>query len=110
MFLVIIKFVCGCVRYLLLFVMTLLIAVLWPTNGVLFPHYLGGFLSNVRSLISSSFSGDGKKLKSEDEIHEYEEIWDAEGSMHLIKKTFKMSSTCSSESASVERYAPVREN
>lgn len=89
--------------YLLLFVMTLLFAVLWPTNGVLFLHYLGGFLSNVRSLISSSFSGDGKKLKSEDEIYEYEEIWDAEGSMHLIKKSFKVSSTCSSESASVER-------
>ncbi|KAL3351851.1 hypothetical protein AABB24_020102 [Solanum stoloniferum] len=89
--------------YILLFVMTLLIAVLWPTNGVLFPHYLDGFLMNVRGLISSSFSGGGKKLKSEDEIYEYEEIWDAEGSMHLIKKTFKVSSTCSSDSASVER-------
>ncbi|KAH0736462.1 hypothetical protein KY285_012169 [Solanum tuberosum] len=89
--------------YILLFVMTLLIAVLWPTNGVLFPHYLDGFLRNVRGLISSSFSGGGKKLKSEDEIYEYEEIWDAEGSMHLIKKTFKVSSTCSSDSASVER-------
>lgn len=89
--------------YLFLFVMTLLIAVLWPTNGILIPHYLGEFLRNIRSLISSSFSGGGKKLKSEDEIYEYEEIWDAEGSMHLIKKTFKVSSTCSSESASVER-------
>ncbi|KAH0736463.1 hypothetical protein KY285_012170 [Solanum tuberosum] len=89
--------------YILLFVMTLLIAVLWPTNGVLFPHYLDGFLRNVRGLISSSFSGGGEKLKSEDEIYEYEEIWDAEGSMHLIKKTFKVSSTCSSDSASVER-------
>ncbi|CAN4095172.1 unnamed protein product [Withania somnifera] len=89
--------------YLFLFVTTLLIAVLWPPNGVFFPHYLGGFLRNIRSLISSSFSGGGKKLKSEDEIYEYEEIWDAEGSMHLIKKTFKVPSTCASESASVER-------
>ncbi|XP_070016153.1 uncharacterized protein C630.12 [Nicotiana sylvestris] len=89
--------------YLVLFVMTVLIAVLWPTNGVLFPHYLGEFLKNIRSLISSSFSGGGTKLKSEDEIYEYEEIWDAEGSMHLIKKTFKVSSACSSESALVER-------
>lgn len=97
------KVVCGCVRYLVLFVMTVLIAVLWPTNGVLFPHYLGEFLKNIRSLISSSFSGGGTKLKSEDEIYEYEEIWDAEGSMHLIKKTFKVSSACSSESALVER-------
>lgn len=103
MFLVILNFVYECVRYLLLFVMTLLIAVLSPTNGVLFPHYLSGFLRNVRSLISSSFSGGEKKLKNEDEIYEYEEIWDAEGSMHLIKKTFKVSSTCSSDSTSVER-------
>ncbi|KAK4373898.1 hypothetical protein RND71_004575 [Anisodus tanguticus] len=89
--------------YLFLFVMTLLIAVLWPTNGMLFPHYLDGFLRNIRSLISSSFSGGEKKLKNEDEIYEYEEIWDAEGSMHLIKKTFKVSSTHSGKSASVER-------
>lgn len=51
--------------------------------------------------VFKSFSSVVKE-KNEDENCEYEEIWDAEGSMHLIKKTKKEVSVLN-ESSSVER-------
>lgn len=43
------------------------------------------------------------KEKTEDENCEYEEIWDAEGTMHLIKKKKKVSSVVLNERSSLER-------
>lgn len=57
----------------------------------------------TRSLISSNILRSGAKEKNEDENCEYEMIWDAEGSMHLVKKTSKAPLTRSSERGLSER-------
>ncbi|CAH9076975.1 unnamed protein product [Cuscuta europaea] len=85
--------------YLVLLIMTVLSIFFWPTNGFPFLHHLGEYMKNV---VSFSMSGGGTKEKNDDEIYEYEEVWDAEGSMHLIRKASKAPPTHSSQS-SVER-------
>lgn len=88
-------------RYLCLFAMTLVIVLLWPANEVVISRKLGDVMASIRSLYSSF--RNAVKEKNEDENCEYEEMWDAEGSMHLIKKSKKVSSTSSNESSSIER-------
>lgn len=80
--------------YISLFVITLVVLILWPVNGMHFSFNVVGY---TRRLINST------KEKNEDEKCEYEEIWDAEGSMHLIKKTSKSSLTNSTQRSLVER-------
>ncbi|KAK4409342.1 hypothetical protein Sango_0007200 [Sesamum angolense] len=84
--------------YLSLFAMTLVIVLLWPANEVLILRKLGELMGCIRSLYNS-FSNTMKE-KNEDENCEYEEIWDAEGTMHLIKKKKKVSSVVLNERSS----------
>ncbi|XP_019196713.1 PREDICTED: uncharacterized protein C630.12 [Ipomoea nil] len=91
--------------YLLLLIMTVLIVLFWPTYGLPFLHHLSEY---TRSLISLSMFGGGVKEKNDDEICEYEEVWDAEGTMHLIRKTSKARPTYSSESSSERGNAVMR--
>ncbi|XAR74034.1 hypothetical protein NMG60_11008188 [Bertholletia excelsa] len=90
--------------YLFLFVLTLLVLLLWPTNGIGFSNHLGRFMGYIRSL--EIFQGATKE-KSEDENCEYEMIWGADGSMHLIKKTFEAPAKPSTERNVVERGTAV---
>ncbi|XP_012833186.1 PREDICTED: uncharacterized protein C630.12 isoform X1 [Erythranthe guttata] len=87
--------------YLSLFVMTLITVLVWPANEVVISRKLGNIMGNIKNIYSSFRSAI--KEKNEDENCEYEEIWDAEGSMHLIKKAKKVSSTFVNESTSIER-------
>ncbi|GFY97271.1 Calcineurin-like metallo-phosphoesterase superfamily protein [Actinidia rufa] len=89
--------------YLTLFVLTLLVLLLWPTNGIGFSRHFGGSMEYIRSLISCIFVRNAAKEKNEDENCEYEMVWDAEGSMHLIKKTLKAPTKVSSDKGLVER-------
>lgn len=85
--------------YLSLFLLTLLALLLWPANGFgIFNH-----INDLIGYLSRNFFRGGTKEKNEDENCEYEMIWDAEGSMHLIKKTLMVQSTCSSERVLLER-------
>lgn len=79
--------------------MTLVVILLWPANEVHISRKLGHLMVAIRDVFKS-FSSVVKE-KNEDENCEYEEIWDAEGSMHLIKKTKKVFIV--NESISVER-------
>ncbi|XP_058226971.1 uncharacterized protein C630.12 isoform X1 [Rhododendron vialii] len=87
--------------YICQFVLTLLVLLLWPTNGIDFSRHFRGFMGYIRSLSCSIF-GDVTKEKNDDENCEYEMIWDAEGSMHLIKKTSKAPTKLSSDKGVVE--------
>lgn len=87
--------------YLSLFVLTLLVVLLWPMNGIGIFRHVGDLTSNVVGIFK------GSKEKDEDENCEYEMVWDAEGSMHLIKKALKTASTGSSERVLVERGSAV---
>lgn len=57
----------------------------------------------TRSVICSNIFRSGAKEKNEDENCEYEMIWDAEGSMHLVKKTSEAPLRHSSERSLLER-------
>ncbi|XP_041991466.1 uncharacterized protein C630.12-like isoform X1 [Salvia splendens] len=85
--------------YLSLFAMTLVVVLIWPANEVHITRKLGSLMVAIRDVLKSFSSV--LKVKNEDENVEYEEIWDAEGSMHLIKKTKKVQVV--NESSSVER-------
>ncbi|KAJ6701092.1 METALLOPHOSPHOESTERASE ISOFORM E [Salix koriyanagi] len=86
--------------YLSLFAVTLLTLLFWPTSGVDFGHHSSDLMASIR-LYSSMFKGT--KEKSEDEDCEYEMMWDAEGSMHLVKKSRVTPLLRPSDKSSVER-------
>ncbi|KAL8522660.1 hypothetical protein ACS0TY_012701 [Phlomoides rotata] len=88
--------------YLSLFAMTLVIVLLWPANET---RKLGDLMVSIRNVIRS-FS-NVVKVKNDDENCEYEEMWDAEGTMHLIKKTKKISPTFLNESTTLGRGSAV---
>lgn len=69
------------IRYLLLFMVTLITLLFWPTGGVNFGCHCSDFLAYGKQLFKV-----GTKEKTEDENCEYEMVWDAEGSMHLVRK------------------------
>lgn len=79
--------------YILLFVVTILVVLLWPTNGLNIHLHISEFMSDMLGMFKST------KEKDEDENCEYEMVWDAEGSMHLIKKASKIAPTSSNERA-----------
>lgn len=91
----------ACLRYLTLFAITLVILVLWPVYEVLVSRKLSelwGLIGNLYHSLRSSI-----KEKNEDEQCEYEEMWDAEGTMHLIKKGKKVSPAVLNEGTSIDR-------
>ncbi|KAH7436757.1 hypothetical protein KP509_05G034900 [Ceratopteris richardii] len=61
--------------YGVLFVLSLVSLFAWPFNGVDFYQVLLAFRPP-----------DGPKAKDEDAAYDFEMVWDAEGSMHLIRK------------------------
>ncbi|KAL9460544.1 hypothetical protein AB3S75_003697 [Citrus x aurantiifolia] len=69
------------IGYLLLFIVTLITLLFWPTGGVNFGCHCSDFLAYGKQLFKV-----GTKEKTEDESCEYEMVWDAEGSMHLVRK------------------------
>lgn len=69
------------IGYLLLFIVTLVTLLFWPTGGVNFGCHCSDFLAYGKQLFKV-----GTKEKTEDENCEYEMVWDAEGSMHLVRK------------------------
>ncbi|PRQ51783.1 putative protein-serine/threonine phosphatase [Rosa chinensis] len=91
--------------YLSLFVLTLLALLLWPTGGVSFWHHFSDLMAFGKQLISSITSRP--KEKDEDLNCEYEMMWDAEGSMQLVKKISNVAVTSKSETSSVERGTAV---
>ncbi|KAL8170789.1 hypothetical protein V2J09_022593 [Rumex salicifolius] len=70
--------------YIILCGVTILMLLLWPSQGIDVGNYLGAVV--VAAKKSASGGGGGMKQKSEDEECEYEMVWDAEGCMHLVKK------------------------
>ncbi|KAJ6809495.1 uncharacterized protein M6B38_161725 [Iris pallida] len=70
--------------YLSQFVVTLLLLIIWPTNGFGCWDRFSQCMSSIRSVGTSLVVAS--KVKEDDENCEYEMVWDAEGSMHLVKK------------------------
>ncbi|CAN1317328.1 Uncharacterized protein C630.12 [Linum perenne] len=87
--------------YLLLFKLTLCALLLWPSKGVNFEHYLSFVAAFLRPY--SILVKGGVKEKSDDESCEYDMVWDAEGSMHLVKKVLATPTTLQTDKAVMER-------
>ncbi|WOL11558.1 hypothetical protein Cni_G20322 [Canna indica] len=66
--------------YLIQFVITLVLIITWPTNGFGLSDKFMSYIRAVKNNLTAT-----TKEKDEEE-NEYEMIWDAEGSMHLVKK------------------------
>uniref|UniRef100_M8CE04 Calcineurin-like phosphoesterase domain-containing protein n=1 Tax=Aegilops tauschii TaxID=37682 RepID=M8CE04_AEGTA len=66
------------------FVLTVLLLMFWPTNGLSSLPYVNAFVSFMSSAGADLFPRSKEKDDTED--GEYEMVWDAEGSMHLVKK------------------------
>lgn len=87
----------------MLFVLTLLATLFWPTSGTSFWHQCWGLFGCCKQLISGIFSRSETKDKDEDANYEYEMMWDAEGSMHLVKKPLNPSTVNSNDRSLGER-------
>ncbi|XP_062087982.1 uncharacterized protein C630.12 isoform X2 [Humulus lupulus] len=91
--------------YIVLFIFTLLALLLWPTSSVSFWHCLSSFMGYGKQILSDLLSTT--KEKNEDLDCEYEMIWDAEGSMHLVKKASKTTLVARSSELNPERGSAV---
>ncbi|XP_020202834.1 uncharacterized protein C630.12 [Cajanus cajan] len=89
--------------YIVLFIMTLLAALFWPTSSTSFWHQCCGVVGCCKQLIASIFSRSETKDKDEDANYDYEMMWDAEGTMHLVKKPLNVSTVKSNDRSSGER-------
>jgi len=87
--------------YICQFAVTFVLLVFWPTNGLSSVPYMNTFVSFMRSVGAELFSRT--KEKDDEEDGEYEMVFDAEGSMHLVKKAVAKVSSASSDSRTVGR-------
>lgn len=94
-------------RYIVLFVLTLLALLLWPTSSTSFWRQCWSLVVHSKQLIACIVSRSETKEKDEDANYEYEMMWDAEGSMHLVKKPLNASTVNSNERSVGERYTLV---
>ncbi|XP_031252541.1 uncharacterized protein C630.12 isoform X3 [Pistacia vera] len=89
--------------YLSLFILTLFALLVWPTSGLGFWLRYSDLVEYSQKLMSCNIFKGGTKEKNEDELCEYEMIWDVEGSMHLIKKPISTAISHSSDRGTIER-------
>lgn len=89
-------------RYICQFVVTILLLVFWPTNGLSSLPCMNTLVSFMRSVGAELLSRT--KEKDDEEDGEYDMIFDAEGSMHLVKKAAVKSPSASSDSRPTGRY------
>ncbi|XP_066387775.1 uncharacterized protein C630.12-like isoform X1 [Miscanthus floridulus] len=93
------------VWYICQFVVTILLLVFWPTNGLSSLPYMNTFVSFMRSVGAELLSRT--KEKDDEEDGEYDMIFDAEGSMHLVKKVVAKTPSASSDSRPTGRGSVV---
>lgn len=91
--------------YICQFVVTILLLTIWPTNGLSSLPYMNTFVSFIRSVGAELFSRT--KEKDDEEDGEYEMVFDAEGSMHLVKKAVAKVPNASSDSRTLGRGSVV---
>jgi len=91
--------------YICQFAVTILLLVFWPTNGLSSVPYMNTFVSFMRSVGAELFSRT--KEKDDEEDGEYEMVFDAEGSMHLVKKAVAKAPSACSDSRTVGRGSIV---
>ncbi|XP_010278409.1 PREDICTED: uncharacterized protein C630.12 [Nelumbo nucifera] len=89
--------------YLSIFFVTLIAVLFWPTNDLDLWHHCNHLMGSIRRALTLNLLKSRAKEKNEDESCDYEMIWDAEGSMHLVKKVLKIQPGSSNDSGIVGR-------
>jgi hypothetical protein len=74
-----------------------------PTSSTSLWEQCWSIAGRCKELIACIFSRSETKEKDEDANYEYEMMWDADGSMHLIKKPLNASTVNSNERGLGER-------
>uniref|UniRef100_A0A453LV71 Uncharacterized protein n=1 Tax=Aegilops tauschii subsp. strangulata TaxID=200361 RepID=A0A453LV71_AEGTS len=77
----------------------------WPTNGLSSLPYVNAFVSFMSSAGADLFPRSKEKDDTED--GEYEMVWDAEGSMHLVKKAVARPPITNADSKTTGRYVCI---
>ncbi|KAH7656421.1 Protein-serine/threonine phosphatase protein [Dioscorea alata] len=83
--------------YIAQFMITLFLLIVWPRNGF---SCLGHYIDIIKGIGRSFFTTSKEK---DDEDCEYEMVWDAEGSMHLVKKASNRAQPTKSDLGSTGR-------
>ncbi|CAL4923043.1 unnamed protein product [Urochloa decumbens] len=91
--------------YICQFALTILLLVFWPTNGLGSLPCMNTFIGFMRSVGAELFSRT--KEKNDEDDGEYEMVFDAEGSMHLVKKAVAKAPSASSDSRAIGRGSVV---
>lgn len=89
------------VWYLSQSIMTLLLLVFWPANGFGCWDRFRECVNSVRSIGRNLLAATKEKV--DEENCEYEMVWDAEGSMHLVKKAITQAPVAKSDTGSTGR-------
>ncbi|KAL6650083.1 hypothetical protein ACP70R_014307 [Stipagrostis hirtigluma subsp. patula] len=92
-------------EYICQFVVTILMLVFWPTNGLSSLPYVSALVSFMRSVGAELFSRT--KEKDDEEDGEYDMIFDAEGNMQYIKKAVVKVPSVSSDYRTMGRGSVV---
>ncbi|URE40234.1 Calcineurin-like phosphoesterase [Musa troglodytarum] len=88
--------------YLTQFVITLILIIMWPTNGLGLSDKCMSYIRAMKNNLMAT-----SKEKDEEENCEYEMVWDADGSMHLVKNARTREKGCL-ETNSKEAFARGR--
>ncbi|KAL6878446.1 hypothetical protein ACP4OV_012616 [Aristida adscensionis] len=91
--------------YICQFVVTILLLVFWPTNGLSSLPYADTLVSFMRSVGAELFSRT--KEKDDEEDGEYDMVFDAEGNMQYVKKAVAKAPSVSSDSRTMGRGSVV---
>lgn len=88
-------------RYLCQALVTIVLLATWPTNGFSSSGYVGKSFEFIKTAWQN-FTATVKE-KNDDEDCEYEMVWDAEGTMHLIKKAASRVNSSNADTRTVAR-------
>jgi hypothetical protein len=87
--------------YLCQALVTIVLLATWPTNGFSSSGYVGKSFEFIKTAWHN-FTATVKE-KNDDEDCEYEMVWDAEGTMHLIKKAASRVNSSNADTRTVAR-------
>ncbi|KAJ3697141.1 hypothetical protein LUZ61_000846 [Rhynchospora tenuis] len=87
--------------YLCQALITIVLLATWPTNGFSSSGYVGKFFEFIKNAWHNLTTT--VKEKNDEEDCEYEMVWDAEGTMHLIKKAVSKVNSSNVDTRTVAR-------
>lgn len=92
------------VRYIIFFVVIMFVFLFWFVYGIDIGYNFSYFMMNIKKFVFEDFFLSYIKEKNEDVNYEYEMMWDAEGGMYFVRKSYKVFFIGFKEMGFVERF------